>query len=89
MMTSTNKKVEITIKSENLIASILLLREMRNFCREQKADGVSDTVEALNTAIDAMMGFYCLKFTDDSPDEAIAKIVMEKCGNTFTEDRKD
>lgn len=54
--------INIRIDEEVLIKSIALLKDLRDFCNKQKEDGVNDTVNALNCAIETMMAFYAKHF---------------------------
>ena len=41
------------------------MENMRDFCKEQTEDGVSDTVEALTVAIETMAAFACEHFKEE------------------------
>ena len=52
-----NGRIKIDIDEEELVQSVALLMDMRDFCKEQTEDGVSDTVAALDCAIETMLAF--------------------------------
>ena len=52
-----NGRIKIDIDGEELIQSVALLMDMRDFFKEQTEDGVSDTVAALNCAVETMLAF--------------------------------
>ncbi len=62
MITINGDEVRIDIDAEEFFRSMALLKSMRDFCKEQTEDGVSDTVEALTVAIETMTAFSCEHF---------------------------
>ena len=64
MVTMREEKVEFDIDSEEVIRSIALLSEMRDFCLKQneEMEGRSETAGALQTAVEVMQAFWCEKF---------------------------
>ena len=66
MIKQVGDKVEFTIDSEELIRSIALLEEMKEFCGDHKnEEGAAHTIEALTVAIEVMKAFYCEKFPEE------------------------
>ncbi len=64
MIAKDKDRVTITINAGDLIASMALLKELKEFCEKQTEDGVTDTVDALTTAIETMTAFYCEHFEE-------------------------
>lgn len=72
MIKQVGNNVEITINSEELIRSIALLEEMKEFCEEhQNEKGAAHTIEALTVAIEVMKAFYCEKFPEDEDGQTV------------------
>lgn len=66
MIKQVGNNVEITINSEELIRSIALLEEMKEFCeKHQDEEGAAPTIEALTGVIEVIKAFYCEKFPED------------------------
>lgn len=58
--------VKLTINSIELIKSIALLQNLKEFCEKyQNEEGAAPTIEALTMAIEVMTAFYCEKFPED------------------------
>lgn len=67
----TETGVQFNITNTDLIESISLLMELRDFCKEQEQeqDGKQETIKALTTAIETMQAFWCEEFGEDETDE--------------------
>lgn len=70
-LNETEDMIKININEEELVQSIALLMDMRDYCKEQTEDGVSDTVAALDCAIETMLAFASEHF-DFSKEETDA-----------------
>ncbi len=57
-----DEEVQISVDEETLIRSIALIDSMNDFCKEQKEEGVKETVEALTCASEVMQAFWCEHF---------------------------
>ena len=64
MITMSGEKVEFDFDSEEIIQSIAMLSDMRDFCLKQneEMEGRSETAGALQIAIEVMQAFWCEKF---------------------------
>ena len=65
MIAINGDEVRIDIDAEEFFKSMALLEDMKSFCKEQTEKGVSDTVEALTVAIEAMTAFACEHFKEE------------------------
>ena len=65
MIYENDDNVNIEIDEEELLESIALLENMRDFCKKQTEEGVSETVFALQIAIEAMKAFWIEHFQQD------------------------
>ena len=65
MIYENDENVSIEIDEEELLKSIALLGNMRDFCKKQTGEGVSETVFALQTAIETMKAFWIEHFQQD------------------------
>ncbi len=66
MIQRTGNMVNIKIAEDDLIHSLGLLQELRDFCKEHaEEDGSSDTVKALTTALETMASFWFEHFAED------------------------
>ena len=69
MVIMQGDNIKIDIDEEELIKSIGLLMDMRDYCKEQTEDGVSDTVSALNCALETMLAFASEHFELGGDDD--------------------
>lgn len=68
MMTETGSGVDIRIDEEELVKSIALLKNLRDFCKEENEEGAAETASALQVAIEAMIAFYSEHFGEGDDD---------------------
>lgn len=75
MIKRVGDKVEITINSEELIKSIALLQDLKEFCeKHQNEESAAPTIEAMTVAIEVMMAFYCEKFPEEGDEGDLQKL---------------
>lgn len=72
MVTEKNERVEFIIDSEDLIKSIALLEDMRDFCKEQEeiSEGKKETTDALTVAVETMQAFWLEHFSEEEADDS-------------------
>ena len=61
MVTEKNDTVEIKLETEELEKSIALLKDLKQYCDEERTEeGVKETSAALQVAIEAMQALWIL-----------------------------
>ena len=73
MITEKGEAVTVTIESEELVKSLALLEDMKDFCEKQTEihEGRQETVTALKCAIECMTVFWCENFGNDEKSASV------------------
>ena len=85
MITEKGETVTVTIESEELVKSLALLENMKEFLEELKdEEGRTKTIAALKCAIECMTAFWCAYFADEKKSASVLVWHETEEGNDST-----
>jgi hypothetical protein len=73
----TAEGVKIVINCGECLQSMALLKDLRDYCKEQTSEGTTDTEKALTVAIETMVAFCCEHFDEYAKDEDSTKVLAD------------
>lgn len=69
MLIQDGDTVRFEIAEEDILQSIALLKDLREYCLTVDGDGKDDTIKALLTATETMSAFWCEKFGEETDND--------------------